>query len=224
MTQDARQRLAALQRFTAPGSGFSVATMDLEIRGAGELFGANQSGHMAAVGYELFTAMIEEAVREVRGDAVAVEVDPEIRVPVPASVPEEYVPDRHLRLVLYRRVASCRTPEELAALASETEARLGPFPPAVGFLFGLVGLKVRCRDAGIALLEVAPPKVRLDLSSATAATQDHVLSLLRNPPVPVRMDPRGLLELDVREKAPGPLGMAQAALDLVTGGRPGARS
>jgi len=217
MTQDARQRLAALQRYTDPGAGFSVATMDLEIRGAGDLFGANQSGHMAAVGYELFTSMLEEAVRELRGDEDARDVDPEIRVPVPAHVPEEYLTDRHGRLVLYRRVASCRSLEELAALAAETEARYGTFPPAVNYLFGLVRLKVRCRRAGIALLEVSPPKVRLDLAQAPPSQQDRVIALLRDPPAPVKMDPKGVLELNVRELASGPLGMAEKALDLLAG-------
>jgi transcription-repair coupling factor (superfamily II helicase) len=215
MTQDARQRLAALQRYTDPGAGFSVATMDLEIRGAGDLFGANQSGHMAAVGYELFTSMLEEAVRELRGDEDARDVDPEIRVPVPAHVPEEYLSDRHGRLVLYRRAASCRSLEELAALAAETEARYGPPPPALNYLFGLVRLKVRCRRAGIALLEVSPPKVRLDLAQAPPSLQDRVIALLRDPPAPVKMDPKGVLELNMKELASGPLGMAEKALDLL---------
>ena len=217
MTQDARQRLAALQRYTDPGAGFSVATMDLEIRGAGDLFGANQSGHMAAVGYELFTSMLEEAVRELRGDEDARDVDPEIRVPVPAHVPEEYLPDRHGRLVLYRRAASCRSVEELAALAAETEARYGSPPPALNYLFGLVRLKVRCRRAGIALLEVSPPKVRLDLAQAPPSLQDRVIALLRDPPAPVKMDPKGVLELNMRELASGPLGMAEKALDILAG-------
>jgi len=215
MTQDARQRLAALQRYTDPGSGFSVATMDLEIRGAGELFGASQSGHMAAVGFDLFTSMLEEAVRELRGDEDAVEVDPEIRVPVPAHVPEEYLPDRHGRLVLYRRAAGCRSLEELAALAAEVEARHGPLPPAVTFLLGLVRLKIRCRNLGIALLETAPPKVRLDLSQAPPRLQDRVIALLRDPPAPMKMDPKGVLELNMKELAAGPVGMAEKALDLL---------
>ena len=217
MTQDARQRLAALQRYTDPGSGFSVATMDLEIRGAGEIFGANQSGHMAAVGYELFTSMLEDAVKELRGDEDAVEVDPEIRVPVPALVPEDYLADRHARLVLYRRVAGSRSLEELAALAAETEARHGAFPPAMNYLFGLVRLKVRCRREGIQLLELVSTKVRLDLSQAPPSLQDRVIALLRDPPVPVKMDPKGVLELNMMDRAPGPLGMAGAALDLLAG-------
>jgi len=215
MTQEARQRLAALQRYTEPGAGFLVATMDLEIRGAGEIFGASQSGQMAAVGYELFTAMLEDAVKELRGDEEATEVDPEIRIPVSAHVSEDYLPDRHARLVLYRRVAACRAKEELAALAAETEARYGHFPQAMNDLFSLVSLKVRCRKAGIALLDVASQKVHLDLSQATANLQDRVLVLLRDPPVQVRMDPKGLLELNMKGKATGPLGLAEAALDLL---------
>ncbi|MFH1530074.1 MAG: transcription-repair coupling factor [Pseudomonadota bacterium] len=220
MTQDARQRLAALQRYTDPGSGFTVATMDLEIRGAGDLFGASQSGHMAAVGYDLFTSMLEEAVRELRGDEEAAEVDPEIRVPIPAHIPDDYLPDPHGRLILYRRIAGCRSVEELAALAAETEARYGPPPPAVDTLFGLVRLKVRCRRAGIALLEVASTKVRLDLSQAPGALQDRVLMLLRDPPAPVKMDQQGVLEINASALASGPLGRAEKVLDLVTGDHP----
>jgi len=139
---------------------------------------------------------------------------------VPAHVPEEYLPDRHARLLLYRRTAACHSPQELAALAAETESRYGPFPPALNFLFGLVGVKIGCRQNGIALLEVAPPKVRVDLSQARADLQDRVLALLRDPPLPMRMDPKGLLELNLKLLASGPLGMAEKALEILTAEEP----
>src|SRR5262249_46575597 len=106
LTEETHRRLDAIQSFTELGSGFKLASMDLEIRGAGDLLGGKQSGNIAAVGFETYVELLEETIEELRGQARAKPLDPEIRLPVPARLPEGYVPDVSQRLVLYKRLAS----------------------------------------------------------------------------------------------------------------------
>src|SRR4030095_3891636 len=128
MTEEARARLEALERHTELGSGFQIASLDLELRGAGDLLGAEQSGTVASVGFELFCQMLEEAVHELRGEPVVHEVDPELSFGVDARLPDDYISDVGVRLTLYKRLASAQSAEEVADLATEMEDRFGPPP------------------------------------------------------------------------------------------------
>src|SRR5262249_10395872 len=119
--KDAHKRLQALQELDELGGGFRLAAHDLEIRGAGNMLGKQQSGHTTAVGVELYTQMMEEAVREVRGETVTIEVEPEIQIGIPAYIPEGYVSDVNQRLILYKRLAGVRRAEDLTALADEMQ-------------------------------------------------------------------------------------------------------
>ena len=113
VTKDANKRLKALQEFTELGSGFRIASHDLEIRGAGNLLGPDQSGQIAAIGFDLYTQLMDEAVRELRGQPPREEVEPEILLPVSALLPEEHLPDVHQRLLFYKRLAQAQTDEEV---------------------------------------------------------------------------------------------------------------
>src|SRR5262249_35827540 len=106
LTAEATQRLSVLQRFSDLGSGYKMASYDLEIRGAGNLLGAHQSGHMTAIGYELYTELLEKAIRELKGEKVLEEIDPELHFKLPAYLPDDYIPDPPVRLELYRRLSS----------------------------------------------------------------------------------------------------------------------
>ncbi|MGH9391901.1 MAG: helicase-related protein, partial [Vicinamibacteria bacterium] len=139
---DARKRLAALQELSDLGSGFRLATHDLEIRGTGDLLGARQSGHIAAIGYEMYTDMMEQAVRELKGERVSPDVEPEINLKVPAFVPDDYVSDTGERLVLYRRLARARTENEVADIAHETADRYGRIPEPLEHLLEVIRIKV----------------------------------------------------------------------------------
>ena len=105
VTKDAQKRLEVLQRFTELGAGFKIASHDLEIRGAGNLLGKDQSGQIAAVGFELYSELLDEAVRELKGEPPREEIDPDVQLPVPAFIPDAYVPDVHQRLYFYKRLA-----------------------------------------------------------------------------------------------------------------------
>src|SRR5207244_3005259 len=127
--EQAQRRLRALQELTELGSGFKLAMRDLEIRGAGNLLGAQQHGHIAAVGYDLYSKLLAEAVRELAGHSTAAPVDPVISVAVEGFLSDEYVPEVNQRLALYKRLAGAASDAEVADLRAELADRFGP-PPA----------------------------------------------------------------------------------------------
>ncbi|MCS6319581.1 MAG: transcription-repair coupling factor, partial [Nitrospira sp.] len=116
LSDDAQKRLTAIQQFTELGSGFRIAAADLEIRGAGNLLGKQQAGHIAAVGLDLYLQMVEQAVQRLKGQVVEEEPDPTLRLSVSAYIPEDYVADSHQRLSLYKRLSSCGQLGDLALM------------------------------------------------------------------------------------------------------------
>jgi len=142
LSRDAQKRLQVIMDFTEPGSGFRIASNDLEIRGAGNLLGASQSGHVSAVGYELYTELMEKAIREIKGGpAEEEEVKPEILLGVPAFIPEAYMADEHRRLVTYKQVSLAASEEDLAAIREELIDCYGLIPPEVENLFSVIGIR-----------------------------------------------------------------------------------
>jgi transcription-repair coupling factor (superfamily II helicase) len=146
ITRDAERRLKALQQLDDLGGGFKLALEDLEIRGAGNLLGREQSGQIAAVGFELYTEMMEKAVSELKGRPVRPEVEPEIRLGIPAYFPDDYVPDANQRLLFYKRLASLRDVTELDEIKEEMRDRYGPFPEVVENLFRVMDLRRTLKD------------------------------------------------------------------------------
>ncbi|MFO1463769.1 MAG: transcription-repair coupling factor [bacterium] len=149
ITTQARARLAVLQRYTDLGSGFKIAAHDLEIRGAGNLLGPEQSGHIAAVGYDLYTRMLEEAMLEVKGEERREAPDPELQLKLAAAIPEDYIPETTMRLTLYKRLAGVVDEAELDALAEEIHDRFGKLPESVQNLLVLMRVKALARRAWI---------------------------------------------------------------------------
>ena len=141
ITKDAQKRLRVLQELDDLGGGFKLAAHDLEIRGAGNLLGKQQSGQIAAVGFELYTHMLEEAVMELRGQRRRVDVEPEIQLGFPAYIPDSYIPDENQRLVFYRRLATTRNTAELEEIAAELAERYGRIPPLVDSFLRVMDLR-----------------------------------------------------------------------------------
>jgi len=170
LNPDARRRLEAIQDLSALGSGFRLANMDLEIRGAGNLLGAEQSGNLGSVGYETYMELLAEAVDELRGKQREVQVDPEIRLGIAARLPESYVADVQQRLVLYKRLASAPDDGEADRLRDELLDRFGPLPKEAENLLAVIRLKIAARRLGIAqvmldgseLVFTAAPTTRVD--------------------------------------------------------------
>jgi transcription-repair coupling factor (superfamily II helicase) len=161
LTEEAHERLAAISRFTALGSGFQLALRDLEIRGAGNLLGAEQHGHIAAVGFDTYLRLLQEAVAEMKGEPLPEDREVRIDLPVRAFVPVEWVGQESLRLELYRKVATARDHEALARVREEAEDRFGHLPPPVRTLFALASLKVTAREAGVEEVTTFRNQVRL---------------------------------------------------------------
>lgn len=162
LTPQAEKRLRVLGSLDTLGAGFTLASQDLDIRGAGNLVGEEQSGHVKEVGFELYQNMLEEAISKIKSGAEAVSFDddgqwaPQINLGVPVLIPETYVPDLDVRLGLYRRLSSLHTKVELEGFAAELIDRFGKLPREVNTLLLIVRIKEKCRQAGIARLDGGP--------------------------------------------------------------------
>ena len=154
LTGDAQKRLIAIQQFTELGSGFRIAAADLEIRGAGNLLGKQQSGHIAAIGLDLYMQMVEQAVQRLKGHVIEEEPDPTLQLPVSAFIPEQYVADPHHRLSLYKRLTACGQIGELALLHGEIQDRYGPPPEPVERLVEVMQLRTHAKRLRLASIEV----------------------------------------------------------------------
>ncbi len=150
MTPEAEQRLRAMAEFVELGSGLGLAMRDLEIRGAGNILGPEQHGHVAAVGFDLYVRLLDEAIREARGEVVEEARDPALELGLDASLPSQFVPDEAERLAYYRRLAATQTTEEAEAIGRELEERFGAMPLPVQALVAAVRLRTVARGVGVA--------------------------------------------------------------------------
>ncbi len=145
----ARKRLGAIQEFTDLSSGYKLAMRDLEIRGAGNILGAEQHGHMMAVGFNLYARLLREAVRRQKGEAVVEELETTIHIKVDAYIPDGYMPDNDMKIDLYKRIRDAGTVKAVESLRHELDDRFGHPPEEVGSLLDVQALRVVCRDAGV---------------------------------------------------------------------------
>jgi transcription-repair coupling factor (superfamily II helicase) len=161
LSETAQRRLEGTQTLDTLGAGFTLASHDLDIRGAGNLLGEEQSGHVREVGIELYQHMLEEAVAEARSGAAGIaapaeEWTPQITVGTSVLIPDSYVADLGVRLGLYRRIATLLDQREIDAFAAELVDRFGKLPQEVGNLLEIIAIKRLCRDAGIEKVEAGP--------------------------------------------------------------------
>ncbi len=156
LTPDAQKRLVAIQEFTELGAGFRIAAADMEIRGAGNLLGRQQSGHIAAIGLDLYLKMVEQAVTQIKGTVVEEEPEPTLHLNVSAFIPEDYVGDSHQRLSLYKRLSSCRQVGDLALLHGEIQDRYGTLPEPVERLFEVMQVRMLAQTLRLAQVDVKP--------------------------------------------------------------------
>jgi transcription-repair coupling factor (superfamily II helicase) len=194
LTEDARKRLEVIQKFVELGSGFQIASHDLEIRGGGDLLGPQQSGNIAAVGFDLYTELLEEAIAELRGKGGSLRdeeriKEPEIKSPFPAFLSESYVPDVHQRLALYRRLSAARNEEELRRLEEELQDRFGRLPSEAQNLIWIVRIKLLLKLAGVDALTVGPQKFSLLPGRACRFEPSRVVALVASQPLNYQLTP-----------------------------------
>ena len=193
MTADAIKRLEAIETLGDLGVGFNLATHDLEIRGAGEILGDEQSGQIQEVGYSLYTRLLERAVAALRaGRAPALDrpldTGAEIDVREPALIPEDYLPDVHTRLIMYKRIASAGNEEALEELMVETIDRFGRLPPATRLLFDLTRLKLQATPLGVRKIEAGATGGRIVFHSEPDVDPASVIRLVQSEPGQFRLD------------------------------------
>ncbi|MDA8392446.1 MAG: helicase-related protein, partial [Actinomycetota bacterium] len=177
LSEEAYERLRTIGEHTELGSGFKIAMRDLQIRGAGNLLGADQSGHIAAVGYDLYVRMVSEAIAETKGETLPQPAEIKIDLPVDAHLPASYVEREDLRLEAYRRLASVTAESEVADVAKEWRDRYGPPPPPAEALLDIARLRAECVRTGVTDVSVARsgtagrPAVRLSPLRLPASSQ-----------------------------------------------------
>jgi transcription-repair coupling factor (superfamily II helicase) len=180
LTEEAHERLTTISRHQALGSGFQIALRDLEIRGAGNVLGAEQHGHIAAVGFDTYARLLQESVAEMRGEPLPEQKEIRIDLPVKAFVPPGWVAQEALRLDLYRRIGSAGDHDRLAGVRSETIDRYGRLPDEVETLFAVASLRVTCDRLGVDEVTTYKQQVRVR---------------------PITLPPS--LEVDVGQRVPG---------------------
>jgi transcription-repair coupling factor (superfamily II helicase) len=178
LTEDAQKRLTAIQQFTELGSGFRIAAADLEIRGAGNLLGKQQSGHIAAIGLDLYMQMVEQAVQRLKGQVVEEEPDPTLRLNVSAFIPEDYVADPHQRLSLYKRLSSSTQVGDLALLHGEIQDRFGPPPEPVERLLEVMQVRLQAKALRLASIELKTGSVVITLDPQSKVAQAAIQRLM----------------------------------------------
>jgi len=195
LNDSARKRLQVIAELTELGSGFKIAARDLEIRGAGNLLGVEQHGHITAVGFDLYCQLIQETVRELKGADREEMVDPVLRLPIEAYIPEGYVPDAVVRLILYRRLSAATSSAEREDLAQELRDRFGPLPEPVEHLLKVLALKAAARALRIREIDARRDVIRIAFGSAPPVSPERVIGLLQAMEGELRYLPGDTLEL-----------------------------
>ena len=181
MSEESRIRMEALERFSGLGAGFRVATLDMELRGAGNLLGSEQSGNASLVGFDMFVQMLNEAVSELKGEPLQQEIDPELSVELEHYLPEEYIDDIGLRLSLYRRFATAVDEASVDELAIEMEERFGAPPPPARAFVRLMSVKPLLRELRALGCEADRGRVTLHLREDTPLDPAKLMPLVATP-------------------------------------------
>ncbi|MEW4982240.1 MAG: transcription-repair coupling factor [Cycloclasticus sp.] len=193
MTKDAKKRIDAIQSSADLGAGFSLSTHDMEIRGAGELLGDNQSGEIQEIGFTLYTELLDNAVAAIKSGKQPeleqrIDTGPEIDLHASALIPDDYLPDVHTRLVLYKRIASADNAEELRDLQIEMIDRFGLLPDSTKCLFGISEIKQQASDAGIDKIDFAKSNGRVQFSNEPNIDPAKIIELIQTQPQIFQLD------------------------------------
>jgi transcription-repair coupling factor (superfamily II helicase) len=220
----ARKRLAAIKEFSDLGSGFRVAALDLEIRGAGNLLGGEQSGHIDAVGFEMYMKLLEETVRELKGEDLEDDIRATVNLRIDFRIDEHYVPDMNQRLMIYRRIAAARSEEELTRIMDEMRDRYGPPPLQVLNLADYGRIRVLADQLGVESLEREGSVIVIRFRQKAKVDPMHVITLVRERG-DLQLLPPSTLKVDLKKPAtqPAPTKPSVDALKKAHQGRQGFR-
>ncbi len=200
LTPIARKRLAAIREFADLGAGFRIAALDLELRGAGNLLGGQQSGHINAVGFDLYCQMLDRAVREMKGERIEDESPTAaVNLGVDVRIPDDYIYDINQRLRTYKRISAAATDAALDEIRSEINDRYGPVPEPVISLLGYARVRNRATELGIGSVDLDRGKISLKLDERSRIDPDLLLELISDPDSRFTFTPSGMLRFTLDE-------------------------
>jgi transcription-repair coupling factor (superfamily II helicase) len=194
LTEVARKRLAALREFSDLGAGFKIAALDLELRGAGNLLGGEQHGHINAVGYDVYMSLLEQTVRELRGEQVTPEVHTSVNLGLDLRIPSPYISDDAQRLRAYKRIASAASPEDAAKVLDELTDRYGAPPDQVRLLLEFAVIKSRAEKLGVESIDRKQGFLNIKFHPGAAVDPARLMELVRKI-ANSQFTPNGILRL-----------------------------
>ena len=215
LTRDAEKRLKALMDFTHLGAGLHLAMHDLKIRGGGNVLGFSQSGHISAIGYELYLKLIEQAMAELKGEEWHDDINPEINVDIPAFLPGDYVVDTDVRLNLYRRLSGIRDKSDLEAMKEEITDRFGPPPEEVGNLIKIMSLRLVLKKAGVSGLDVGRSAFTIAFAPNNRINIEKLVAKVNSEPYKYRFVSENKLRVSNKLALPGELGKIEGILETL---------
>jgi transcription-repair coupling factor (superfamily II helicase) len=201
LSEVARKRLSAMKEFSELGAGFRIAALDLELRGAGNMLGRQQHGHIEAVGFDIYTQMLERAVSKLKGEEAAPEMRTTLSLGLDVRIPQDYIPSENLRLRTYKRISSIKTDNEKTDVTKELEDRFGPLPPSVGNLLEYAALKSICERLRISMAERQGNRLAVRFHPETLLDPATLVSVVRSRDG-IRLDPSGVLWMELQRGEP----------------------
>ncbi len=214
LSGDARKRLSAIQEFSDLGAGFRIAARDLEIRGAGNILGGEQSGQIAAVGFEMYTKLLEETIREMKGERIEEEVETSMNLGVDIYIPRDYIGDENLRMTFYKKIASASTEERLTDIRNEMRDRFGALPANVENLFQFVRVKWFAQKLGVVSIVRDGARVVLKLTQSAKIDPNKLLMFISENPQ-AKFSPNGTLAVPLREHGPEVITSIETVLQTI---------
>jgi transcription-repair coupling factor (superfamily II helicase) len=213
ITPDAIKRLSVIQEYTNLGQGFRIAMRDMEIRGAGNILGTSQSGHVAQVGYEMYLDLLEQAVNELKGEEVQPRIDPEIHLKLEANIPEEYVPDPHQRMSLYKRLSRASEPTEVDEIEEEMVDLYGKNPSQVADLVQIMRIRLMMKEIRVVKLDYDGKELIFSFDPSTPINPTALITWAQKDPA-VRLIPGDRLAYRVGNLSPQ--SRIQRSVELMT--------
>jgi transcription-repair coupling factor (superfamily II helicase) len=203
LTEVARRRLAALKEFSDLGAGFKIAALDLELRGAGNLLGGEQSGHIEAVGFEMYTSMLEEAVSKLKGQERVERPSVQLSLGIALRIDESYISEENQRLRMYKRIAGVDSEEALADARAELEDRYGPLPASVAHLLEAARLRIECERIGVSQVDRKRDQLHVRFSEHAAVDPGRLMKLVaKNAKRGAQFTPQGILKFPLAGSRP----------------------
>jgi len=212
LSEIARKRLAALREFSDLGAGFKIAALDLELRGAGNLLGGEQHGHIAAVGFDTYVRLLEETVRELKGEEAPLEVHSALNLGLDIRIPPEYIADEHQRLRTYKRIADVKDAEQAEAMRADLADRYGPLPQDVETLLRFSLLKSTAQQIGIEAVDRRSGALNIKFHPGSKIEPARLMKLVSSR-AGAQFTPAGVLRLPLPQSSDG----AAALLDYLDG-------